>query len=151
MIRIHQLLTDNPPYSAEGVTGDFVTEMGIYRRDSTVSSMSWAHGGVAAGADALSGQPQRCPGQRPDQTDGWYVAPTLLTGVRPDATILRQETFGPLALIVFWNHETDLPRWINDTEYGLAASVYAGRLQDALRIAESIDAGMVGVNCGNGV
>lgn len=47
-----------------------------------------------------------------------------------------------------WNNETELLRWIDDTEYGLAAYVYAGRLQDALRMAESIDAGMVGINRG---
>jgi succinate-semialdehyde dehydrogenase/glutarate-semialdehyde dehydrogenase len=81
-------------------------------------------------------------------TGGWYVAPTLLTNVRPDAGILQQEIFGPIAPIIVWDNETELLRWINDTEYGLAAYVYAGRLQDALRIAESIDAGMVGINRG---
>jgi succinate-semialdehyde dehydrogenase/glutarate-semialdehyde dehydrogenase len=81
-------------------------------------------------------------------TDGWYVAPTLLTGVRPDAAILRQEVFGPVAPIVVWNNEDELLDWINDTEYGLAAYIYTSRLQDALRIGESIDAGMVGINRG---
>ena len=81
-------------------------------------------------------------------TDGWYVAPTLLTGVRPDAAILRQEIFGPVAPIVVWDNEDELLDWINDTEYGLAAYIYASRLQDALRIGESIDAGMVGINRG---
>lgn len=81
-------------------------------------------------------------------TDGWYVAPTMLTDVRPDAAILRQEVFGPVAPIVFWDNEDELLHWINDTDYGLAAYIYTGRLQDALRIAESIDAGMVGINRG---
>ena len=81
-------------------------------------------------------------------TDGWYVAPTLLTGVRPDAAILRQEVFGPVAPIVVWDNEDELLDWINDTEYGLATYIYASRLQDALRIGESIDAGMVGINRG---
>ena len=79
---------------------------------------------------------------------GYYVAPTLLTDVAPSAAILRQEIFGPVAPIVVWDEEEQLRRWVNDTEYGLAAYVYAGRLQDALRIAGSIDAGMVGVNRG---
>src|SRR6185503_16728324 len=81
-------------------------------------------------------------------TDGWYVAPTLLTGVRPDAAILRQEVFGPVAPIVVWDNEDELLDWINDTEYGLAAYIYTSRLQEALRIGESIDAGMVGINRG---
>ncbi len=76
------------------------------------------------------------------------MAPTLLTDVAPSAAILRQEIFGPVAPIVVWDDEEQLRRWVNDTEYGLAAYVYAGRLQDALRIAGSIDAGMVGVNRG---
>src|SRR5436190_14710637 len=42
----------------------------------------------------------------------------------------------------------ELLDWINDTEYGLAAYVYSGRLQDVPRIGESIDAGMVGINRG---
>jgi succinate-semialdehyde dehydrogenase/glutarate-semialdehyde dehydrogenase len=79
---------------------------------------------------------------------GWYVAPTLLTGVAPDAAILADEIFGPVAPVVVWEDQDELLRWVNDTEYGLAAYVYAGRLQDALRLAESIDAGMVGINRG---
>ena len=79
---------------------------------------------------------------------GWFVAPTLLTGVAPDAAILADEIFGPVAPVVAWEDEDDLLRWVNDTEYGLAAYVYAGRLQDAVRLAESFDAGMVGINRG---
>lgn len=79
---------------------------------------------------------------------GWYVPPTLLTGVAPDAAILAEEIFGPVAPVVVWDNEDDLLRWVNDTEYGLAAYVYAGRLQDALRLGESLDAGMVGINRG---
>ncbi|WP_264077803.1 NAD-dependent succinate-semialdehyde dehydrogenase [Mycolicibacterium houstonense] len=81
-------------------------------------------------------------------TEGWFVAPTLLTGVAPDAAILADEIFGPVAPVVVWEHEDDLLRWVNDTEYGLAAYIYAGRLQDAVRLAESFDAGMVGINRG---
>ncbi len=65
-----------------------------------------------------------------------------------DAEILRTEIFGPVAPVVVWENEDQLIEWINDTEYGLAAYVYAGRLQDALRIAERTDAGMVGINRG---
>ncbi|KWX19997.1 succinate-semialdehyde dehydrogenase [Mycolicibacterium wolinskyi] len=80
--------------------------------------------------------------------DGWFVAPTVLTGVAPDAAIIADEIFGPVAPVVVWETEDDLLRWVNDTEYGLAAYIYAGRLQDALRLAESFDAGMVGINRG---
>lgn len=86
--------------------------------------------------------------QSPAPAEGWFVAPTVLTGVAPDAAILADEIFGPVAPIVVWEDEDDLVRWANDTEYGLAAYIYAGRLQDAVRLAESLDAGMVGINRG---
>lgn len=78
----------------------------------------------------------------------WYYPPTVLSNVAPDAAILREEIFGPVAPIVIWDDETELLRHVNEPELGLAAYVYAGRLQHALRLAEAFDAGMVGVNRG---
>ncbi|MCL2614857.1 MAG: NAD-dependent succinate-semialdehyde dehydrogenase [Nocardioidaceae bacterium] len=80
--------------------------------------------------------------------EGWYVAPTILTDVAPDAEILTGEIFGPVAPIVTWTDTEDMLRQVNDTEFGLAAYLYAGRLQDGLKLAERIEAGMVGVNRG---
>ncbi len=77
-----------------------------------------------------------------------YVAPTVLTDVRPDARILKEEIFGPVAPIVVWDKEDELKQWIADTEYGLAAYVYAGDLRTAMRIASATEAGMVGINRG---
>lgn len=77
-----------------------------------------------------------------------FYPPTVLTGVRPDATILTEEIFGPVAPVVTWTDVEELLGWVNGTDHGLAAYVYAGRLQDALRLAERIEAGMVGVNRG---
>jgi len=80
--------------------------------------------------------------------EGWYVAPTVLTDVAPDAAILASEIFGPVAPIVTWYDEGEMLRLVNGVELGLAAYVYAGRLQDGLRLAERIEAGMVGINRG---
>ncbi len=79
---------------------------------------------------------------------GWFFPPTVLTGVAPDSPILSQEIFGPVAPVVAYDDEERMLEQVNDTEFGLASYVYAGRLQDALRIAERIDAGMIGVNRG---
>ena len=79
---------------------------------------------------------------------GWFFPPTVLTDVAPDSPILGQEIFGPVAPIVVWDDEEQMLLQVNDTEFGLASYVYAGRLQDALKIAERIDAGMVGINRG---
>ncbi|MBU9762628.1 NAD-dependent succinate-semialdehyde dehydrogenase [Mycobacterium sp. TNTM28] len=103
---------------------------------------------VAAAIDAAVADGAVIAAQADTPAEGWFVAPTLLTGVAPDAEILTDEIFGPVAPVVVWENEDDLLRWVNDTEYGLAAYVYAGRLQDAVRLAESFDVGMVGINRG---
>ncbi|MGV0811098.1 NAD-dependent succinate-semialdehyde dehydrogenase [Mycolicibacterium boenickei] len=103
---------------------------------------------VAAAIDAAVADGAVIAAQAEAPAQGWFVAPTLLTGVAPDAAILADEIFGPVAPVVVWENEDDLLRWVNDTEYGLAAYIYAGRLQDAVRLAESFDVGMVGINRG---
>jgi succinate-semialdehyde dehydrogenase / glutarate-semialdehyde dehydrogenase len=80
--------------------------------------------------------------------EGFFYPPTVLTDVSPDAEILTQEIFGPVAPIVSWTEEEQLLELVNDTEMGLAAYVFSGDLKRALRIAESIEAGMVGINRG---
>ena len=87
------------------------------------------------------------PGHAP--TDGYYFAPTLLTDVRPDAAHRAARRSSARSRRLWsWDNEDELLDWINDTEYGLAAYVYAGRLQEPCASRESIDAGMVGVNRG---
>ena len=81
------------------------------------------------------------------ELDGYFYPPTLVTGVPADAELVREEIFGPVAPIVVWSDVEELVGLVNDTEFGLAAYVYA-ELGEALRIAERIDAGMVGVNRG---
>jgi succinate-semialdehyde dehydrogenase/glutarate-semialdehyde dehydrogenase len=85
--------------------------------------------------------------QLPD-APGHFYPPTVLAGVPADATILQEEIFGPVAPVVAWEDEEDLLRQVNDTEYGLAAYVFAGDLGRALRLGERIEAGMVGINRG---
>ena len=80
---------------------------------------------------------------------GHFYPPTVLVDVPPDAAILREEIFGPVAPVVTWTDEAGAAATcVNDTEYGLAAYVFAGDLGHALRLGEAIDAGMVGINRG---
>ena len=79
---------------------------------------------------------------------GWFYPPTILVDVPVGAKILSEEIFGPVAPVVTWNDEAVMLASVNDTEFGLAGYVYAGRMQDALRIGEQIAAGMVGINRG---
>ena len=79
---------------------------------------------------------------------GWFYPPTVLADVPADADILDAEIFGPVAPIVAWHDDTELLKFVNASEMGLAAYVYAGELQRAMRLGEAFDAGMVGVNRG---
>jgi succinate-semialdehyde dehydrogenase/glutarate-semialdehyde dehydrogenase len=96
---------------------------------------------VAAGASVS--HRAECP-----DGPGFYYPPTVLVDVPADADVVKQEIFGPVAPVVTWTDERDMLRLVNDTEMGLAAYVLCGELGRALRIAERIDAGMVGVNRG---
>ncbi len=79
---------------------------------------------------------------------GHFYPPTILVDVAPDAAILQDEIFGPVAPIVTWTDEDAMLAQVNATEYGLAAYVFSGDLARAIRLGESVEAGMVGVNRG---
>ena len=79
---------------------------------------------------------------------GSYYPPTVLVDVPADADIVTTEIFGPVAPIVTWSDEAEMLRLVNSSEFGLAAYVFAGELQRAMRIGEDIDAGMIGINRG---
>ncbi|ASF08468.1 succinate-semialdehyde dehydrogenase [Nocardia brasiliensis NBRC 14402] len=79
---------------------------------------------------------------------GYFYAPTVLTEVPPTARILREEVFGPVAAITGFADEDAAIAAANDTEYGLAAYLYTTDLDRALRVAERLEAGMVGINRG---
>lgn len=76
-----------------------------------------------------------------------FVAPTLLR-VPAEAPILKEEIFGPVAPVVVWDDLEQMLAEVNDVEVGLSSYVYAGKLQDAIRIGERLEAGMVGINRG---
>ncbi|WP_246245149.1 NAD-dependent succinate-semialdehyde dehydrogenase [Amycolatopsis pithecellobii] len=84
----------------------------------------------------------------PSDGKGYFFAPVVLADVPADADIVREEIFGPVAPVLTWRDEDELLELVNASEMGLAAYVYAGNLQDALRLGEAIDAGMVGINRG---
>lgn len=86
-------------------------------------------------------------GRSPGGPGNFYPA-TVLTGVPADARILKEEVFGPVAPIVGFDTEEQGIAAANDTEYGLAAYIFTESLDRALRVAEAVEAGMVGVNRG---
>ncbi|MCB1381283.1 MAG: aldehyde dehydrogenase family protein, partial [Alphaproteobacteria bacterium] len=82
-----------------------------------------------------------------EDTGGYFVEPTIVEGVRNDMTIAREEIFGPVLSVISVKTEEEAVRIANDTNYGLAASLYTDDLNTAHRVAKAIRAGTVSVNC----
>jgi succinate-semialdehyde dehydrogenase/glutarate-semialdehyde dehydrogenase len=98
-------------------------------------------GAVDGGARVLTGA--ETVGDR-----GWFYAPTVLADVPPDAAMLGEEIFGPVAPVTTFDSTEEAVRAANDTEYGLVAYAFTRDLSTALELAESLDTGMVGINQG---
>jgi succinate-semialdehyde dehydrogenase/glutarate-semialdehyde dehydrogenase len=79
---------------------------------------------------------------------GWFYPATVLGDVSPDAPIVSEEIFGPVAPVVVFERDDEVIELANASEHGLAAYVYSGDLARAMRAAEAIESGMVAVNRG---
>jgi 2-formylbenzoate dehydrogenase len=88
-----------------------------------------------------------CGGDRPPGLDqGYFVAPTLLTGVRPDMRIAHDEVFGPVLSVLTFTDDDEALRIANSVGYGLTAAVWTRDLARAHRFAAGFEAGYVWVN-----
>ena len=79
---------------------------------------------------------------------GYFYAPTVLGDVPADAALLREEIFGPVAPVTTFSSEDEAIIAANATEYGLVAYMFTEDLRRALRVAERLDTGMIGLNQG---
>jgi aldehyde dehydrogenase (NAD+) len=89
-----------------------------------------------------------CGGERVDGdlSAGNFVAPTVFADVDNQATIAREEIFGPVLAVVPFTEEDEAIRLANDTEYGLSATVWTSDVKRAVRLARAVRAGTVGIN-----
>ena len=81
-----------------------------------------------------------------DLAAGNFVAPTLFTDVTNDMRIAREEIFGPVLSVIPFGDEEEAVRIANDTEYGLAATVWTADIKRAMRMTRALRAGTVGIN-----
>jgi aldehyde dehydrogenase (NAD+) len=89
-----------------------------------------------------------CGGTRGDGdlAAGNFVAPTLFTDVSNDMAIAREEIFGPVLSVIPFSDEDEAVRIANDTQYGLAATVWTSDIKRAIRVTKAVRAGTVGIN-----
>jgi len=86
-------------------------------------------------------------GERPaERTAGYFYRPTVVTDVAPDAPLYREEIFGPVLPVSTFDGVDEAIALANRTRYGLAAYVWTNHLPTAMRAAERLEFGMVGVN-----
>ncbi len=94
-----------------------------------------------------SGARLLCGGHAPDR-EGFFFEPTVLVDVPAEARVNHEEIFGPVAPIGTFTDEAEAIERANDTEYGLTSYAYTADLARAIRLAERLDFGMVGINTG---
>ncbi|WP_146340000.1 NAD-dependent succinate-semialdehyde dehydrogenase [Nesterenkonia sp. NBAIMH1] len=87
-------------------------------------------------------------GGEPAAGEGYFYPPTVLTGVPEGARMWSEEIFGPVAPLTPFDDEKEVIDRVNDTEYGLVNYVFTESLNRALRVAEQVESGMVGINQG---
>jgi succinate-semialdehyde dehydrogenase/glutarate-semialdehyde dehydrogenase len=99
-------------------------------------------------SDALAKGAQVAYGGKRHALGGTFFQPTVVTNVKPDMLMAREETFGPVAPLFRFETEAEAIRMANDTEFGLASYFYTRDLARSWRVAEALEYGIVGLNTG---
>jgi acyl-CoA reductase-like NAD-dependent aldehyde dehydrogenase len=122
------------PLAPDTVVGPLISEVQRGRVEALIEA------GVAQGGELIAG------GQRPEMDTGFYVAPTLIAGCKPDNTAVLQEFFGPVVVVVPFDDEDEAVAIANGTEFGLYDYVFSADTSRAMRVAKQLRTGNVGIN-----
>lgn len=121
------------PLDAQTQIGPLIDEQGLHKVKLHLSDAT-AHGAqVVVGGNAR---------------EGLYFDPTVLLGCTPQMLIMNEETFGPVAPVITFKDDAEAIRAANDTPFGLAAYLYTQNIDRAIRVAEMLDYGIIGLNDG---
>ncbi|MEM5382980.1 2-hydroxymuconic semialdehyde dehydrogenase [Paraburkholderia phymatum] len=133
-----EALVVGSPYEAGTTTGPMISKG---HRDKVLGYYELA---VAEGATVVTGGGVPKFGNACD--DGAFVQPTIWTGLPDDARCVTEEIFGPVCHIAPFDNEDEVVQRVNDSAYGLAASIWTTNLSRAHRVAPRIETGIVWVN-----
>ncbi len=121
----------------EGVhIGPLIDEHAVSKVLSQLDDAKQKGANVAVGGKAL------------EDKDGFFVEPTVLTGVTDDMLCMYEETFGPIAPITTFKTTEEVIERANNTPFGLAAYIFSDNLTEAIEISEGLEYGIVGLNDG---
>ena len=96
--------------------------------------MGYIDSGKAAGATVHHGGEQH-------GNEGFFIKPTIFTDVHPDMKIVKEEIFGPVAVITKFKDEAEVVEMANNTTYGLGAHLFTQNVERAIRMAHAVEAG----------
>ena len=135
---LYESIPVGDPLLAQTVMGPVITVGACERILAMVDRAVGAGGKVVTGGDRLGGE----------HSDGFFVRPTVLSGVAPGSEMFDVEVFGPVLAVTPFSDEDEAVSLANGTGYGLAAYVHTRDASRAHRMAARLDAGSVGVNGG---
>jgi succinate-semialdehyde dehydrogenase/glutarate-semialdehyde dehydrogenase len=123
---------------------DAETQIGpLFESRNVEKTMGFIQDATAKGAKVLTG------GRKPEgdaYRRGYFFEPTVLTDIRPEMRLTCEETFGPIMPLMRFDTVEEALRAANDTSYGLAAYVMTRDLTTAIRMAEGLEYGIIGLN-----
>ena len=124
-----------------GDPADPATDIGpLVSRRQQQRVQAYIRSGVAEGAKMVLG------GDDSPRDRGWYVRPTLFADAGNDMTIAREEIFGPVLTVIKYRDERDAIRIANDSDYGLAGSVWTSDVAHGLEVSGQVRTGTFGIN-----
>ena len=135
LTQMANVLKVGDPYEPGTVLGPVITAAHRDRVESYVEA------GRREGAEVVAG------GRRPEKPDtGYYVAPTLLAGCRPDMKVVQEEIFGPVIVVLPFDDEDEGIALMNGTDFGLYDYVFSADTNKAFRVSKRLRAGNIGIN-----
>lgn len=114
--------------------GPLVNESGLQKVEDHVQDALDKGGEIVCGGERFAGE------------NGYFYTPTILNNVTDNMKIMFEETFGPVAPVASFSDIDEVIKSANNTEYGLAAYIYTNDINQAIKLSESLDFGVIGLN-----